>query len=373
MTLREFIKKHNLETWDYMSGGKVNKVSLPRHVESCCEEGMAATNELLELLERDYPDRKLGRTRSEGIKQMVRFGWDVDQSPTGIEVVFLDELEDDVVLGFRWSFGAAGSISKESGITGRGSYFKMLKEFEKDGIELLSYAVENGAEVKKQIKKPMIDARPIDLDVVWDHAYHLDLHSAYPSGMCAAYPELKPTCERIYNNRKKSEKDKELKLQMDAAIGFFQSKYCSVNGYGFALANLAKAGVNWCRKTILGIADELRAKGKYVLAFNTDGIWDVDEQGDFSSDWIGEGLGKAGIDHKDCTIRFKSKGAYEYMEDGRYEPVVRGRTKLDAIKSRDEWEWGDIYKAPVILFAWDPETRRIVETDGIDDELLGGR
>ncbi len=371
MTLKEFIAKHNLDTWDYMSSDKVNMLKLPRHEEKSSEEGKNDTNELLDLLERDYPDRKLKRTKSGAIPQMVRFGWDVDVRKTGIEVVFLDKV-DDKVLGFRWSFGAASSITKDTGVTGREAFFGMAKEFEKDGIDIRSYAVSDGTEIKKTISKPLIDARPIDLDIEWDHAYHIDLHSAYPSGMCEAYPELRPTCERIYANRKRSADDKRLKLWLDASIGYYQSEYCSINGHKHALANLAKAGIEWCRNSVLEIAGQLKAQGKYVLAYNTDGIWYVDETGDFSSEWIGEGLGKAGIDHKDCVIRFKSKGAYEFVEDGKYHPVVRGRTTLDKVKPREEWEWGDIYKGAIVLYGWDPESKRIVDARSSSELILGG-
>ena len=57
-------------------------------------------------------------------------------------------------------------------------------------------------------------------------------------------------------------------------------------------------------------------------------------------------------DHIYCQFRLKSKGAYEYIDgDGHYQPVVRGYTKLDQIKDRSEWHWGDIYQADVVKFS----------------------
>ena len=358
-SIKGFLEAYSLEPWHW-GDERLNKLRLPRLSLKTDDDGALAFNHLVEICENDDRYHKgILRTISGGIRLQTGLGYDIDESRGGLEFIFLDYVDDELI-GFRVTIGSASSITNKASVTGRGSYFRMIQEFKKDGIDLKSYAITNGKDVKKQIKKPMIDLTAACFeDITYEHAYHIDFHSAYPSGMCAAYPELKPTCERIYNNRKKSEKDKELKLQMDAAIGFFQSGYCSIDGYGFALANLAKAGVNWCRKSVLALERELWDKGKMVLAFNTDGIWYVDEQGDFSSDWIGEGLGKAGIDHKDCTIRFKSKGAYEYMEDGKYHPVVRGATILDRLKSRDEWEWGDIYDAPIIAFRWDKKARRL--------------
>ena len=42
---------------------------------------------------------------------------------------------------------------------------------------------------------------------------------------------------------------------------------------------------------------------------------------------------------------------------------MRGTTRLDKIKSRDLWEWGDIYKegGESIQFEWNPRTHRMVE------------
>lgn len=372
MTLKEFLKTNevktlvfNLRDWPW-SAKQLNKLRFPRYVVKMNEDGCKLTNELLELLETDYPDhyKHLSRTKSNGISTYSNFGWDVDSNKSGIEIIFFGKIDDDIV-GFRWMCGATGTLTKEEGITGRGSYFQMIEEFKKDGINIKSYAVDNGEQIKEEINEPLIDCdiniadQDINQAIILDHVNHIDLHSAYPSGMCEAYPELKPTCERIYNNRKLSDNDRKLKLQMDAAIGYFQSKYCGINGHGYALAILSKAGVNWCRETVEKITAELKAQGKWVIAHNTDGIWYQDETNDFHSDWIGEGLSKAAIDHKNCKIRFKSAGAYEYIENGKYTPVVRGSTTLDRTKPRTEWEWGDIFNAKLIEYKFNEETLQL--------------
>lgn len=356
-SVRQMLKKYKLNHWVYK--GYINKLQFPRLVLPCNEEGMKFWNNLVDVLPKKKYDRPI-RTKSGGIKQLPRSGWFIEGSKNEKTLIYMDFLGDDLI-GFRISFGCSAKIN-DLGITGRGAYFTMKSEFKKDNIDLDDYAIENGKEIKEEIKKPMIQLGTFaEKDTIYTNVSHIDLHSAYPSGIVAKYPELRPTIERIYNNRKKSEKDQKLKLTMDAAIGYFQSEYCAINHNRYALANLAKAGVNWCYDTINELANELRNQGKMILAFNTDGIWYVDDQNDFRSEMIGDGLGKAAIDHANCKIRFKSKGCYEYVENDQYHPVLRGQTALDRIKSRDQWKWGDIYQenAKIQCYRLDEQTHKL--------------
>ena len=87
--------------------------------------------------------------------------------------------------------------------------------------------------------------------------------------------------------------------------------------------------------------------------WNTDGIW---YQGDvYHDEGEGKQLGQWKNDYIDCMWRAASKGKYEFADsEGNYHPVVRGRTRLDKVKERDDWEWGDIYdvRAQVIEYVW---------------------
>ena len=360
-TLGGFVEAYGLTDFLWRFRLPINKLDFPRLSLKATDEGMRVFNGLLDVLDKEGVARRgLCRTKSGGISQASKLGYDVDAGKSGAELVFMDFIGGSV-CGFRVAFGSMGAAN-ESGITGRGSYFRMREEFLKDGVDLDRYAVDNGKEIKETITKPLIGmGLGAQERVTYRHACHIDLHSAYPSGMCRRYPELLPTCERIYGNRKRSDQDRKLKLQMDAAIGYFQSQYCRIGHHGYALAPLAKAGVHWCKETVYRIAKELTDQRKTVLLYNTDGIWYVDEEGDFRSEWIGEGLGKAGIDHRDCTLRIKSKGAYEYIEDGVYTPVVRG-----VPKSRSEkWTWGGIFtpEATVVEYRLDEAAFRIIRRE----------
>ena len=97
------------------------------------------------------------------------------------------------------------------------------------------------------------------------------------------------------------------------------------------------------------MAKELLNYGFKILAFNTDGVWFCGDLKLFPREkWEKltgiKKIGNFSIDHKNCTIRFKSVGSYEYMENEKYTPVVRGLTRYDrAGLARDEWKWGYIY------------------------------
>lgn len=371
-SIKEFVKHYGLSFCPYRRA--VNKLALPNNRVPANDDGMKIFNEAIRLCVRRYRRPKLIRTPSGGIMRYSDYGFGFDVTKASVTLIYYGPIESIYDTGFRLTFGGTVKGDGQS-ITGRGAFRAMVAEFAKDGIDLYSYAIENGEEVKKEIKKPKIELDPdMKLDTTYRHVNHLDLHSAYPSGLALAHPELRPTIERIYENRKRSDKDKSLKLQLDASMGYFQSKFCTsrkVRGKHCVLAHLAKDGVNWCRDTMERIAKELKAQKKKILAFNTDGVWYVDKKSDFHSDLIGEGLGKAGIDHVDCQIRFKSKGSYEFIENGVYKPVVRGLTKLDRIKDRKDWEWGDIYQdeADPSGYRWNPESYEIESQRRYDDKM----
>ena len=82
------------------------------------------------------------------------------------------------------------------------------------------------------------------------------------------------------------------------------------------------------------------------ILYNTDGVWYYSPNGKpYHGEGEGKGIGCWENDHLDCKWRAKSKGCYEFIEEGKYSPVVRGLTKYDKIKpDRTTWEWGDIFK-----------------------------
>ena len=100
-----------------------------------------------------------------------------------------------------------------------------------------------------------------------------------------------------------------------------------------------------------------------MIARSTDCIWYEGEI--YHGEGEGKALGEWSNDHTNCTFRAKSKGVYEYIENGKYTVVARGYYELDKIKPRDLWSWGDIYNTGKIYkWAYLPEEEKLVAEKG---------
>lgn len=257
--------------------------------------------------------------------------------------------------------------SKKAPIEGREAFGIIKEELAADFVDLESYALESkeaGLAVKEEIESPMISSLVPNFET-FEHVYHIDFHSAYPGAMLETYPEFTATFTRIYNNRKSGDaQDKLLKLALDASIGFMQSKYC-----GYKYAHLSKAAINTNNKKMLKLSDLIEDQGGTIIAYNTDGIWYQREEGPVHGEGEGKTLGMWENDHFDCSWRCRGCN-YEYLEVDQetgaliYKPVVRGFTRLDKIKPREEWEWGDWLNEKVFCYKWNEET----ETFDITEE-----
>ena len=320
----------------------MNYLSIPRIPMKFTDENIELFNKQVDCFERmKLP--KLKRTLSGGIaKVSYGYGWDVQK-------IGRSAFELTVTTWFStYRLVLVNNVDEDGGatkITGRQAYVMMRNEFGKDGIDLESYAVDNGKEIKKtEIEPPMIMATEnLEFGKTYENVSHLDFHSSYPGGLARLHPEMRKTIERIYEKRKSSDKDAELKLALDASIGFFQSQYCKIGGHGYALANLSRDAVNDNNERIRRVTKELIESGRTPLLYNTDGIWYSGEPLEAGEDY-GPGVGRWENDHLALRFRAKSKGSYEFIDEDGYRPVVRGRTRYDEMKPRSEWTWGDIFK-----------------------------
>lgn len=155
-------------------------------------------------------------------------------------------------------------------------------------------------------------------NIIFEHVNHLDLNSAFPYYLQIIKPEFKEIVEYHYKHRKV---DAISKAIMNYGIGCM--RYKMPNTWKWIMINVKKRLEEEC-KNIKGT----------ILAFNVDGIW-------FTGNWKGTAgteLGQFKLDHKDVKIRFKSAGAYEYIEDGKYHSSQSG------VELKYNNEWGDIYK-----------------------------
>lgn len=327
-------------------------------------------NELVDwcLVQKDLK-RGIERTRSGGISLKSDFMNKWDSVPRisrngnciGAELIIIIFRANKKGVDFfcgRFQIGSyQGAKDVEKHICGRQAYFELRKIFEHNGIDLEKYMLktkEEGLRVKKTIQPPMIDiavgAYP---DVVYENAWHYDINSSYASGIKDIIPEAEPIIEKIYYERHQKPLNKDI---LNMSIGFFQSSFVE-----YRLSHISKHSIELNNDKLSNKAIELIRKGCKILSYNTDGFWfiptkEIEDKLESSTK-----LGEFKIDHKRCTYRMKSKGVYEFIENGVYFPVVRGQCEMDKLKSRSDWRWGDIYSqgAKVIVFEYLKDTGKI--------------
>lgn len=283
------------------------------------------------------------RTPSGGIsnkREHIRGArYDVRNTSTMVELTISDL---DGCL-YRFQVGYIKRDNAYDHISGRKAWIALKDVFRKFYIDIDGMAVssEEGFEIKRTIPAPIIKVeKERYIDHVYERAHHLDLNSSYISGMCEEFPQLFPAFNYLYEHRKDRPINKAI---MTHSQGFMQS---SLIQYKFS--HISKAGYVYTNRMIEDLAKRLKASGRFVIAYNTDGIW---YEGDIFHDHDeGPYLFQWKNDHVNCRLRYKSNGCYEYIEDGKYHPVLRGSSSYDRVKSRDEWEWGDIYKGEVVEY-----------------------
>lgn len=327
-----------------VSSAKINYLLIPVTVFDITKEGAEQFNKIyLWLKEQNlYP---LERTSSGGIKSgphRKRPAWDVKKSRSCIELTVL--MED---RAWRIQFRA----KLKEGMSGRKAFTLFKRLLLKKGIDLDQYAIDNGPEVKQEIEKPLIGAkRHIFYDYTFEKVNHIDFHSSYAGGLANSHPEFREVLNELYEKR---EEKQEYKNILNFSIGFMQS----ISGCNARWAHLSRDAIKDNNERVKNLAEMLEKKGRMVLSFNTDGIWYkgpvYHDQGE------GDGLGMWHNDHINCKFRAKSSGAYEFIENGKYYPVIRGITN----DSKKDWKWGDIYskKAEMVLFKFDDDKGVIID------------
>lgn len=323
------------------------------------DEGMKTWNYLLKYFTNYYNKEDwtiLKRTKNDNIKTgKASFqlpAWGVFKYKARVEfIIFTAHKCIRLIMG----------TNKADAVSGRKAYLEFRNACKKFDIDLDEYATESGGFIKEEIESAMIETRvdEIGKDHTYENVQHIDLNSSYMSGIAHYNEELRPVIEDIYSKRDHSgsEQDKLYKGILNSSFGFFQSEYCVINKHKYALANLSADAIRYNNYVIRTIIRELTKLGCKILLVNTDGIW---YQGDRYNITIpgwtsyGDGLGQYKYDHKNCKLRIASKGAYEFIENGVYKPVLRGSTKYEKYVPRDKWKWGDIFRSSARkIFAYD--------------------
>lgn len=369
MTIDEFFAKHNdLKT--RRGPKKTNYQEIPVNSLQTNSDGAAKFNDIYQdLLKMDL--NTIIRTKSGGISNDAdkmfnnMYAWDVRSVKSMVEITIRTAVECRIQFRQLQKFDDGTEGLTMSGHTAFRRFRDLCK---KAGIDLDDYAdidFEHAKEVKNSIPKPKICLT----DKIWKNrtvfnAHHIDFHNSYPAGLCNTHPEFRKVIEPLYKER---HDHPENKLVLNATIGYMQSIMPQVRA---RWAQLSHDAIKDNNDRIDALAQELIDNGYTIIAYNTDGIWYKGRR-PYHGDNEGSDLGQWENDHTYCQLRFKSDGAYEFIENGVYSPKVRGFTNLDKIKPRSEWTWGDIYnyEAVRMVFTFDPDIGIIESTMTEDNKL----
>lgn len=237
----------------------------------------------------------------------------------------------------------------EAEITGGIAWREFLKILATFGISIEDFAITNGKEIADTIVMPYRGA-------AWEGVYgstfydvfHIDINSAYMAGVAKKYPELAPAIYSLYDKRRllkeipdylKTPEEKRLNLMIKAILnmtyGYMRSEWVD-----WKYAHIAKEGVEYCKKKIVELRENLENHGCSVIFYSVDAVWGI---GDISWFESSNEIGECKLDMIVEQFSARSAEAYEYIYKGKYKPKVCGLTTLDKIKPRSQWEWGDIY------------------------------
>ena len=319
-----------------------------------------ATKENIDLFNKIYfwckdeIGQKIVRTPSGGIciAGELKHDWQYDVKVWGGLCIELTIIHD--VGRWRIQLGS-GAPKYDEGerkpMSGHKAYQKMFYYLSKEGINLLDdkYCVDKkeAFKIKMSIPKARIETPrgiEIGIDHTYHHVHHADLNQSFGSGLMLAYPEFKPVVEYLYSKRH-GPNGGYYKDILNMFIGYCQSK--NVN---FKHVKLSYAAITHNNNEVAKLTSDLVSNGYRPLLYNTDGIW-YDSYGKDKEPFVnadtGLNLCQWKNDHIDCDLRIQSPGSYEYKEliDGNetVKVVQRGKTKLDDLKPRSAWEWGDIF------------------------------
>ncbi len=323
------------------SSSRLNYLLIPVSTFDITQEGAKAFNKIYLWLKKQKL-HKLERTSSGSIKNgphVKRPAWDIKVNHYCVELTVVME-------GKAWRIQFRTKLPK--GMSGRKAFTVFKRLLLKDGVDLEKMAIDNGPEVKKEIEHYLV--RPYHkffLNKTYENAHHIDFHSSFAGGLANTHPEFRKTLEWLYEHREKSDINKNI---LNFSIGYMQS----LQGCKAKWAHLSKDAISDNNKRVLDVVKRLEESGRTVLLLNTDGVWYNGPL--YHGEGEGSGLGQWQNDHKNCQFRMAGAGAYEFIEKGKYYPVIRGIPN----DTKTKWQWGDIYKEKAI-----PSIFSFTEEEGV--------
>lgn len=320
----------------------VNIKLIPVTVFDISENGADEFNEIYRFHLENY-ENKITWTHSKGISTDRRIFrppmWDIRITESCFEII---SILTNGMRRFQFRSPLKPEESGEevelvAGYKAVSMFAKKLKEL--TGIDLYKYRVHNGMELKAKAPKYMVsvnksmchESNCIEDCRTYQGVHHIDFHSSFGAGLANSYPEFRSTIEYFYNRRHERP---EYKSVLNSTVG----KFWSASYLNAAYAPLAIAAIADNNNRLMKISEDLEESGRVPLLWNTDGVWYLGDI--YHGPGEGKGLGEWENDHVNCTFRVKTKGAYEYIENGIYHSVIRGVPN----SARSAWKWGDIFK-----------------------------
>ena len=283
----------------------------------------------------------LKRTKSGGISNDVMpcekvYRYDLIKKPYGVELTIINP---DGMWRIQITRGRKSSEMHKGVLSGHQAYYKFLKYALKYNIDLTKFEVskDEGLAYHEETEKPLIyiTSETLYKDQTLFNVHHIDFNSSYPAGLANTHPEFKDLIQDLYKQREKNPVVKDI---LNFFIGYMHSNFCK-----YKYAKLARDAIKDSNDRVRKVAAAVERSGRTIILYNTDGFWYEGEP--YHGEGEGEGLGEWTNDHLNCKFRCKSRGAYEFIENHHYTPVIRGYTNLDKIKNRGDWSWGDIYRS----------------------------
>ncbi len=327
------------------SSSRLNYLLIPVSTFDVNKEGAKAFNKIYLWL-KNQNLHELERTSSGSIKNgphVKRPAWDIKVNHYCVELTVVME-------GKAWRIQFRTKLPK--GMSGKKAFTVFKRLLLKDGVDLEKMAIDNGPEVKKEIEHYLVKPyHKFFLNKTYENAHHIDFHSSFAGGLANTHPEFRKTLEWLYEHREKSDVNKNI---LNFSIGYMQS----LQGCKAKWAHLSKDAISDNNKRVLDIVKRLEETGRTVLLLNTDGVWYNGPL--YHGEGEGSGLGQWQNDHKNCRFRMAGAGAYEFIEKGKYYPVIRGIPN----DTKTNWQWGDIYKEKAIPSIFSFTKEEGVKLDG---------
>lgn len=322
--------------------GAANHLLIPVTVIPISDDGMEEFNEILRYHQNLKFYNKITRTKSGGISLDRRVYrppmWDVRRTRSCVEIT---SLLADGMRRFQFRDPITNQQYKTETVMPGGKALRMFaKQLKRiSGINLSDYAIDNGLEVRESVPQYLIKVNHkfvketvcIEDAIGYYPAHHIDFHSSFGAGLANTHPEFRDTILYLYDHRKIHP---EFKACLNSTIGAMWSPHTKNACY----AHLSRDAIADNNARIERLEADLIAAGRIPLLWNVDGIWYLGEE--YHGPGEGPGLGQWENDHKNCKLRVKTRGAYEFIEDGIYYPVVRGIPN----DQKANWKWGSIFE-----------------------------